>query len=90
MNDLARQQVELRNGLTLLLYSDDLDDEGGADLLSVGGDDSYSEDEHIWVAAIDWNAIRHQSDRAANVKGKWLKLYPTRHHSARIDAFDEL
>ena len=31
---------------------------------------SFSEDEHCWVAAIDWAAIRHVSDRqAAHVKG---------------------
>ena len=67
MNDLARQQIELRKGLSLLLYSDDLDEEGQSDQLLVEGVVSYSDEEHIWVAAIDWGAIRHASDRAAEV-----------------------
>ena len=66
--DLARHNVELRNGLTLLVYSDDLDDEGWSDEILAEGVVSYSEDEHVWVAAIDWGAVRHRSERAAQVK----------------------
>ena len=58
--DLARHNVELFDGLALLLYADDLDGEGQPDELLAEGVVSYSEDEHIWVAAIDWAAIRHQ------------------------------
>jgi hypothetical protein len=60
--DLARQHIELREGLVLTLYSDDLDEQGQPDDLLVDGVVSYSEDEHCWVAAIDWSAIRHASD----------------------------
>src|SRR5579883_612634 len=60
--DLARQQVELREGLILSLYSDDLDDKGQLDELLVDGVVSFSEEEHCWVAAIDWAAIHHASD----------------------------
>lgn len=60
--DLSRQRVELREGLILTLYSDDLDDNGRLDELLVDGVVSFSEEEHCWVAAIDWDAIRHASD----------------------------
>lgn len=69
MNDLARHKVELRDGLPLLLYSDDLDADGQPDQLLSEGVVSYSEDEHIWVATIDWAAIRHRSDRPVSAKG---------------------
>ena len=64
MEDLAQQQVELHEGLVLTLYSDDLDDKGDFDELLVDGVVSFSEEEHCWVAAIDWHAIRHASEGA--------------------------
>jgi hypothetical protein len=62
LEDLSRQQVQLRDGLVLALYADDLDDKGQPDELLVDGVVSFSEEEHCWVAAIDWPAIRHASD----------------------------
>jgi hypothetical protein len=62
IEDLSRQQVELRDGLLLTLYSDDLDANGQLDELLVDGVVSYSGEEHCWVATIDWSAIRHASD----------------------------
>jgi hypothetical protein len=64
LEDLSKQQIELREGLVLTLYSDDLDDKGQLDELLVDGVVSFSADEHCWVAAIDWPAIRHISDGA--------------------------
>lgn len=61
LEDLARQQVELREGLLLTLYADDLDEQGRADDLLVEGIVSFSVEEHCWVAAIDWAVIRHGS-----------------------------
>jgi len=63
--DLARQQVQLREGLLLTLYADDLDDQGQPDELLVDGVVSFSVDENCWVAAIDWSAIRHASEGRA-------------------------
>jgi hypothetical protein len=62
MEDLSQQNVELREGLVLTLYSDDLDDKGQLDNLLVDGVVSFSEEERCWVAVIDWTAIRHTSD----------------------------
>ncbi len=47
--DFARLGVRLVNGLSLIVRDDDL--EADAELV-------YSTEEHIWVAKIDWKAIR--------------------------------
>lgn len=49
IEDLARQQAELEDGQRLTLYSEDLEVEGVV---------QFSENEKVWVAAIDWNQIR--------------------------------
>lgn len=61
-NDLADQHVALKSGLQIQLYSDDGDEKGDSDELSVCGTAEYSEEESCWVARIDWNALRHTSD----------------------------
>jgi hypothetical protein len=53
IEDLAHQHIELENGQRLMLYGEDLE---------VDGVVQFSEDEKIWVVAIDWNQIR-QVDR---------------------------
>jgi hypothetical protein len=62
IEELAQQQIELREGLALILYSDDLDDKDQPDDLLADGFVSYSEEERGWVARIDWDAVRHASD----------------------------
>jgi hypothetical protein len=62
VNDLSRQQVELREGLKLLLYTDDLNDGGNEDRLVSEGVVAYSTEEQCWVASIDWARIRHESE----------------------------
>jgi hypothetical protein len=62
VEDLARRHVQLREGMLLTLYTDDLDDEEQPDELLAEGVVSFSEGEQCWVAAIDWSAIRHASD----------------------------
>ena len=59
VEDLARQQITLREGQLLTLYSEDLE---------VDGVVHYSTEENVWVAAIDWNAIRHQEDLVAQTE----------------------
>jgi hypothetical protein len=56
VQDLARQQVALCDGQWLTLYSEDLE---------VDGLVRYSTEENLWVAVIDWNAIRRQKDLVA-------------------------
>ena len=49
VEDIAHQRITLRDGLSLRLCSEDLEVEGLV---------QYSTEEHLWVAVIDWNAIR--------------------------------
>jgi hypothetical protein len=49
IEDLARQQIVLRDGVCLTLYSEELAVEGVVE---------YSTDEYLWVAVIDWCAIK--------------------------------
>src|SRR5262245_59895537 len=62
LHDLARHQVQLREGLVLTLYADDADNQGRSDELEVAGVVEYSAEEQCWVARIDWSAIRHASE----------------------------
>ena len=47
--DLERQGIMLRDGQSLIIYSEELEVEGVV---------HYSEEEKLWTAVIDWNAIR--------------------------------
>jgi hypothetical protein len=49
VEDLAQQQIVLRDGACLTCYSEELEVEGIV---------QYSTDENVWVAVIDWGAIR--------------------------------
>jgi hypothetical protein len=53
VEDLARQSIALRDGQWLTLYSEEL---------AVDGQVHYSTEENLWVAVIDWKAIREQKD----------------------------
>src|SRR5688572_2024773 len=65
VSDLSRQQVQLADGVRLLLYADDLSEEGREDRLMAEGVVIYSSEEQCWVAAIDWDQVRHESQLAA-------------------------
>lgn len=62
IEDLARQGIELREGLILTFSMDDADDRGEPDELLGDGVVHYDENERSWVASIDWSSIRHASD----------------------------
>src|ERR1700722_11994327 len=68
--DLAREKIQLQEGLLLTFYTDDADAEGQPDDLLAEGVFHHNTEEQCWVAEIDWNALRHASDeqRAANGK----------------------
>ena len=48
-SDLKRQKIVMRNGQSLIIYSEELEVESVV---------HYSEEEKLWTAVIDWNAIR--------------------------------
>lgn len=47
--DLKRHGIMLQEGQSLIIYSEELEIEGVV---------HYSEEETLWTAVIDWNAIR--------------------------------
>ena len=47
--DLDRQNISLRDGIRIVVHDDELEADGEV---------SFSKDEQIWVARIDWNALR--------------------------------
>ena len=49
VEDLERQGIVLREGQSLTIYSEELEVEGVV---------HYSEEEKLWTAVIDWNAIQ--------------------------------
>ncbi len=49
VEDLACQKISLTEGQSLILYSEDLE---------VDGVVRFSQKENLWVAVIDWDAIR--------------------------------
>ncbi|MEH2438258.1 MAG: hypothetical protein V7K25_29360 [Nostoc sp.] len=59
VEDLARQNIKLQDGKLLTLYSEDLEVEGVL---------QYSTEEKLWVAVIDWNAIKQMDDLAVQAK----------------------
>jgi hypothetical protein len=60
IEDLARQHMELKNDRRLILYCEDLE---------VDGVVQFSQDEKIWVVAIDWNQIRQVEQLVAQSQG---------------------
>jgi hypothetical protein len=57
---LARQQIVLCDGVRLTLYSEEL---------AVNGVVEYSTDEQLWVAVIDWHAIKDVGPQASGPEG---------------------
>ena len=53
IEDLANQSIKLQDGQLLTIYSEDLE---------VDGVVQFSEEEKLWVAAIDWDKIRQVED----------------------------
>ena len=49
ITDLERQKIVLRNGQSLIIYSEELE---------VAGVVYYSEAEKLWTAVVDWDAIQ--------------------------------
>ena len=59
--DIEELGVTLQDGLILRLYSDDADGNGNDDRLFAEGTAHFSKAEELWIAHIDWKAIRHES-----------------------------
>jgi hypothetical protein len=58
INDLSRLHIDLFDGQPLTLYSEELEVEGIV---------QYSEEEHLWVALIDWDRVQEIKEVAVLV-----------------------
>ena len=67
LQDLQSQGIQLQEGMVLTFYTDDADDQGQPDELRAEGIVHYDKEGHSWVAAIDWNALRHASEEGFTV-----------------------
>jgi hypothetical protein len=63
--DLKRQGIELQEGMALTFYTDDANDNGQPDELLADGIVHFNKADNCWVAQIDWNAIRHASEKSS-------------------------
>jgi hypothetical protein len=71
VEDLARQQISLHDGLALTLYDTDADADGHPGEIQADGVVRYSLDERCWVAIVDWSALRHvQASASVNGSGQ--------------------
>jgi hypothetical protein len=96
--DLVRQCIALHEGLIATFYMDDADDRGEPDELRTEGVVHYDERESIWVASVDWSAVRHASDEqgpsrsdgtANSDSGPISQNGPTEHHDGSLSAAEE-
>jgi len=62
-DDLARLKIKISEGLEMTFYADDSDEAGNNDEIEADGYAHFDESANQWVGIIDWNAIRHSSDR---------------------------
>jgi hypothetical protein len=60
--DLARNRIDLREGLKILLYTDDATDKADPDDLVTVGTVEYDQDAHRWFALIDPQGLLHVSE----------------------------
>jgi hypothetical protein len=63
-DDLERLNIQLTEGLEVTFFSDDSDQAGNSDEIEADGYVHFDTNTNQWVGMIDWNAIRHASDRA--------------------------
>jgi hypothetical protein len=56
--DLEREQIRLSDGLMLLLYCDDANDDGQSVELQADGTVEFSTQENCWVARVNWHGLQ--------------------------------
>ena len=56
--DLKRQKIVLQNGQSFIIYSEELEVEGVV---------HYADEENLWTAVIDWNAIQEVEPIASEI-----------------------
>jgi len=65
VDDLARQGLQLREGLRLTYYTEAADDRGLPDELRVEGVVRHDAEQRCGVAEVDWTKLRDASEEAS-------------------------
>jgi hypothetical protein len=60
--DIRRLGIRLENGLSIRLWSDDVDDDGNPDPFLLEGVVRWDDVAECWVADVDSQSLRHRSD----------------------------
>ena len=60
--DLSVNGIELKEGLHLTFYTDDANETGRSAPIVVEGVVHHDRASNQWVAAIDWNSLKHASE----------------------------
>jgi hypothetical protein len=68
--DLEKHNTSLKDGLKLVFYNDDEDDNGNPDNLVVGGIVEYDNNKERWIANINWDEIKNISKLSVEEKQK--------------------
>jgi hypothetical protein len=68
--DLENYNISLENGLKLVFYNDDQDENGNRDDLVVDGTVEYDQKNQRWVANINWDDIKNISRLSSEEKQK--------------------
>ena len=62
INDLSRQEIELKEGLELLLWDEDTDENDNPDNLIVKAIAHFDDRKKIWEGVFEWKNIKHESE----------------------------
>lgn len=61
--DLAKLGIQLKDGMSVVIYMDDADDAGHPDDLMADAIIRYNKQEKCWVAEVDWDKVCNRSER---------------------------
>ena len=61
-DDLLNQKIELKEGMQLLIWDKDFDDNNRPDNLIVEAVAKYNYSQKVWEAVFEWEKIKHESD----------------------------
>lgn len=62
IDDLAKQKIKLAEGLKLLLWDHDVNEDDKPDNIIVEAIALFDDRQKIWEAVFDWGNIKHESD----------------------------
>jgi len=63
LKEITGKGIKLKDGLHLLIWSEDQDDDGKADNLIVEAVVKFSDVDKCWVAQFDYAQLKHESDK---------------------------